>query len=76
MFNITNHQVTEFEADNVVTNCTVFETYYRFVIVNVDTEDLFQFVVTPRSNVEGARNGTQSVINVSYSFETKLCVSG
>ena len=70
--NITNHQEAEFEADNLVSNCSVFETYYQFVIVNLYTEDLFQFVVTPRSNVEGARNETPSVINVSYSFESKF----
>ena len=51
-------------------------TYYQYSIVNLDIEDLFQFVVTPRSNVEEASNGTLSVINVSYSLESKLFVSG
>ena len=37
-----------------------------------EAEDFFQFVVTPRSNVKGARNGTPSVINMSYSLENKL----
>ena len=69
VFNITDGEA---EGDHLISNCSVSEACYKFTIENPDAGDLFQFVVTPRSNVEGARNGTQSVINVSYSFESKL----
>ena len=60
IFNITDGEA---EADHLINNCSVFEPLYKFTIRNPDPEDLFQFVVTPRSNVEGARNGTPSLIN-------------
>ena len=68
VFNITDEEA---EGDHLISNCSVFDTYYKFVIENPDVKDLFKFVVTPRSNVEGARNGTPSMI-MSYSFQSKL----
>ena len=72
IFNITDH--TNADIDHLVSDCSVIEAHYKFNIdnSNIDAEDLFKFVVTPRSNVEGARNGTPSNINVSYSFQSKL----
>ena len=70
IFNTTDHK--EAEADHLVSNCSVFEACYKFTIENPDAEDFFRFAVTPRSNIIGARNGTPSMINVSYSFESKL----
>ena len=69
IFNITDGEA---EADHLISNCSVFEPLYKFATENPDFEDLFQFVVTPRSNVEGARNGTPSVINESYALKCKL----
>ena len=42
---------------------------------NPDPKDLLRFRVTPRSNVDGARNGTSDEINIMFSFESKLSVS-
>ena len=61
--NITNEDI---EIDHLISNCSVFETYYNFVIVSPEFEGLFRFIITPRSNVEGAKNGTPNSINVSY----------
>ena len=54
------------ERDHLISNCSVFETYYNFVIENPDPKDLFQFTVTPRSNIIGARSGDTKEINASY----------
>ena len=72
IFNITDGET---EGVHLISNCSVFEPLYKFVIENPDPEDLFQFVVTPRNNMKGARNGTPSAINVSYSLECNLKAS-
>ena len=63
IFNITDGEV---KADmiHLISNRSVFKLLYNFdiMIENPDPEDLVQFVVAPRSNMEGARNGTPSVI--------------
>ena len=64
LFNITNGE------DHLVSNCSVFNTHYNFIAENPDP--LYHLRVTPRSNVEGAKNGTPSVINITLSFESKL----
>ena len=43
-----------------VSNCTVFQNSYVFKVENPGPRDQFQFIITPRNNVDGARNGTQS----------------
>ena len=65
VFNITNGEI-EFERDHLISNCTVFQTYYTFAVDDPDPKDIFQFIVTPRSNIEGARNGTTKEINATY----------
>ena len=35
-------------------------------IQNPDPRNLFQFIITPRSNIEGARNGTSNEINATF----------
>ena len=65
-FNISNGE------DHLVTNCSVFNTHYNFIAENPDPRNLYHLRVTPRSNVEGARNGTPNVINITLSFESKL----
>ena len=54
------------ERDHLIGNCSVFETYYNFVVENPDPKDLFQLTVTPRSNIIGARSGITKEINASY----------
>ena len=63
VFNITDGNT---ERDHLISNCSVFETYYNFEVDNPDTKDLFQFIITARSNVEGARNGTAREVNATY----------
>ncbi len=60
VFNITD------ERDYLISNCSVFETYYNFVVENPDPKDTFQFIVTPRSNIEGARSGNTKEINATF----------
>ena len=68
-FNITDG------GDHLVSNCSVFTPHYNFTVENPDPRDLFHFRVTPRSNVERARNGTPNEINVTFLFNSKLSVS-
>ncbi|MCG8625726.1 MAG: hypothetical protein MJE68_27475, partial [Proteobacteria bacterium] len=51
---------------HVVSDCNVIEPQYSFTPANSDS--LFQFVVTPRSNVPGAMNGTT---NETYSYNSE-----
>ena len=68
---IFNIVAEEQEKEHIMTNCSVFESCYYFTVDNPDHRDIFQFTITPRSNVEGARNGTPSQINATFSFESK-----
>ena len=54
------------ESDHLISNCSVFETYYNFVVENPDPKDLFQLTVTPRSNIIRARSGNTKEINALY----------
>ena len=65
VFNITSGE-TEFERDHLISNCSVFQSYYTFAIDDPDPIDSFQFIVAPRSNIEGARNGTSNEINATF----------
>ena len=68
---ITTRALTEHE-NHLVSNCSVFGPHYLFTVDQADPRDLFQFTVTPRNNVEGAKNGTSSVINGSFLFQSKV----
>ena len=68
---IIQYKSTDIEG-HVVSNCSVYYPRYNFMMENPDPRDLFQFQITPRSNVEGASNGTPNEINVTFSFESKL----
>ena len=63
VFNITDEGM---ERDHLISNCSVFETYYNFVVENPDPNDLFQLIVTPRSNIEGARSRNTKEINATF----------
>ena len=63
VFNITDGET---ERDHLISNCSVFHTYYTFTVDDSDQKDIFQFIVTPRNNIEGARNGTSSKINATF----------
>ena len=61
----------ELDRNHLISNCSVFDSRYTFKVENPDPRDLFQFTITPRSNVEEARNGTSRRINATFSFESK-----
>ena len=52
------YNVTGGGDDHLQSVCDITETYYTFTASNPD--QLFNFTVTPRSNVEGSLNGTTS----------------
>ena len=41
----------------IVANCSVFETHFSW---NISSHELYEYEVVPRSNVEGAGNGTSA----------------
>ena len=58
----------QLSRDHLDSNCSVLEPHYTFALTNEDPRALRQFTVTPRSNVEGARNGTPTS---TYLFKGK-----
>ena len=52
----------ELSRDHLVSDYSVLETRYNFTMTSQDPRDLLQFSVTPRSNVEGARNGMPTIV--------------
>ena len=57
---------------HILRNCSVLEPHYNFSLVNPDPSELFTFIITPRSNMDGARNGIAATINASFSYQRKL----
>ena len=47
-------------GDMVESRCDITETSYTFTPDNPSPDHLFNFIVTPRSNVRGSLNGTRS----------------
>ena len=64
--------------DHLLSNCSVFKEKFTFKVDNPDPAKLFQFVIIPRSNVEGGKNGTAgSIIGGSFSYEGSwICTWG
>ena len=58
----------------ILRNCSVFEPYYYFSLDNPDPKEIFTFIITSRSNVNGARNGIATTINASFLYDSKLTV--
>ena len=51
----------------LLSDCNVLNTYFIYSSNNPNPRDNFQFIITPRSNVPGARNGTPSQpITISF----------
>ena len=58
---------------HLICNCSVYEPHYIFWVQGYpNLRNLFMFIVTPRSNVEGALNGTLSSINGSFHIQSEL----
>ncbi len=51
------YNITCGERDIIISDCSVIEPSY---ISSVPDEYIYEYIVTPRSNVDGARNGTPS----------------
>ena len=65
MYNVTAHQ----SSDHIIlSDCNVVEPQYTFTSSQPDPTDLFEFIITPRSNTEGATNGTQSESLKAYFY--------
>ena len=69
VYNITNGGLVHLSS-----NCSVLSPSYTFTVENPDPKDEFEFTITPRSNVEGAKNGTLSRIIGRFSLQSKLLV--
>ena len=59
------------ELNHLFSNCSVFDTCFKFTEEASHPWDLYHFIITPRSNVAGAENGTSSEVFGSYSTEGK-----
>ena len=51
--------------------CSILSPSYTFTVENPDPKDEFEFTITPRNNMEGARNGTSSRIIGTFSLQSK-----
>ena len=69
--NVTNGKT----SDHLVSNCTVLRTNFTYEVDSPDPTKLYQFIVTPRSNVHGARNGTKNSIEGRFQYLCKLSLS-
>ena len=62
------YNVTDGAYDHLISTCDVTTTWYTFSVSHPDPRDLFQFTVTPRSNIAGAKNGTPSEPMEAYFY--------
>ena len=63
-------EIYDMDREHLNSSC-IFELQYNLTVESPDPRDIFQFTVTPRSNVQGAIDGTPSHINGSFSFESE-----
>ena len=59
---------------HLISDCTVLEESFTLKVDNPDPNTLFRFVVIPRSNVQGAKNGTATSILERISYECKITI--
>ena len=57
IFNVTSNRQAE---NHLISDCSVLDTQYTYTQNYPDPTYAFEVKITPRSNVEGARNGTPS----------------
>ena len=63
------YNITGGGSDHLISDCDLMKSSYTFIVGNPDPRDLFQFIVTPRSNIEGTRNGTPSQVVAGFFIE-------
>ena len=68
IFNVTSNQRVE---NHLISDCSVLDTQYTYILNDPDPTNAFEVKITPRSNVAGARNGTPSE-NVPAFFYGKV----
>ena len=68
------YNITDGGLVDLSSNCSILSPSYTFTVENPDPKAEFEFTITPRSNVEGARNGTPSRIIGNFSFQSKSIV--
>ena len=56
----------------LISDCDVNTPSYTFTVDSPDPRGLFQFTITPRSNVEGARKGTLSHTFANFSTHSRF----
>ena len=66
------YNITDGGLVHLSSNCSILSPSYTFTVENPDPKDEFEFIITPRSNVEGARNGTPSRIIGTFSLHSKF----
>lgn len=64
------YNITCGRRDLIISDCNVTEPSYT--LNGTEAGDIYEYIVTPRSNVEGAKNGTPSRLNQS-STSGKVC---
>lgn len=64
MFNVTGRK----SRDHILSDCNVVVPYYTFTSSQPDPTDTFEVIITPRSNIEGATNGTLSESLETYFY--------
>ena len=67
VYNTSNN---ESPFNSLISDCTVTIPEFSFTVENPDPSHLFKFVITPRSNVVGARNGTPSEVTKSFAIQS------
>ena len=61
IFNATSNQSQQVDdLKLLISDCSVLDTQYTYTQNDPDPTNAFEVKITPRSNVEGARNGTPS----------------
>ena len=68
------YNITDGGLLHISSNCNILSHSYTFSVENPDPRNEFEFTVTPRSNVEGARNGTRSQITGRFSLQSEFII--
>ena len=59
------------ELNHLFSNFSIFDTCFNFTGEAPNPWDLYHFIITPRSNVAGAQNGTSSEASGSFTYPTE-----
>ena len=65
VYNIT---VTD-ESRHLSSDCNILRSNYSFTVTAEEVEDTLEFVITPVSNVNGAKNGSTRQISLSNAIQ-------